>query len=109
MTRYYVILVIMTMIGSTAALFLKRATQSESYLKMLRNVHFYLGGGLYFLSALLNIYILRFLDYSVVLPLTSVTYIWTMVLSAVVLKEKITAKKIFGVTLILIGAICVSA
>lgn len=56
----------------------------------------------------MNIWVLRFWDYSVVLPLTSLTYIWTMVLSYIILKEKISAKKIVGVILILAGAILVS-
>ncbi|MFR2167688.1 MAG: hypothetical protein ACLS5W_07540 [Coprococcus sp.] len=47
---------------------------------------------MYLVSALLNIYVLRYLDYSVVLPLTSVTYIWTMVISYFILKEKISKK-----------------
>lgn len=109
MIRYYVILVFMTMIGSMASLFLKRATQTEGYVKMLLNINLYLGGGLYFLSALLNIYVLKHLDYSVVLPLTAITYVWTMFLSALVLKEKITRKKVMGIMLILAGAVCVSA
>lgn len=109
MIRYYAILLLMTVIGSLASLFLKRATQAEEYLAMLRNANLYLGGGLYFLSALLNIYVLKYLDYSVVLPLTAITYVWTMILSAFVLREKITRKKILGMLLILIGAICVSA
>lgn len=108
MMFYYVILVLMTMIGSLASLFLKRATQAQGYLQMLRSVHLYLGGGLYFLSALMNIYILKYLNYSVVLPLTAITYVWTMVLSALVLHEKITGKKVLGVLLILVGAVCVS-
>lgn len=108
MIRYYVILVLMTMMGSLASLFLKRATQADRFLKMLLSVHLYLGGGLYFLSALLNIYVLKYLDYSVVLPLTAITYLWTMFLSALVLKEKITGKKILGIVLILVGAVCVS-
>lgn len=107
--RYYVILLIMTMIGSAASLFLKRATGSEGVLQMLKNINLYLGAGLYFLSALLNIYILKYLDFSVVLPLTSITYVWTMLLSGLVLKEKISAKKIMGVALIFVGAILVSA
>ena len=107
--RYYVILLVMTMIGSAASLFLKRATGSEGVLQMLRNTNLYLGAGLYFLSALLNIYILKYLDFSVVLPLTSITYVWTMLLSGLVLKEKISAKKIMGVALIFVGAILVSA
>ena len=108
MIPYYAILLVMTMIGALASLFLKRATNAQGYLKMLLNINLYLGGGLYFLSALLNIYVLIHLDYSVVLPLTSITYIWTMVLSSLILKEKISVKKIIGVTLILLGAICVS-
>ena len=75
---------------------------------MLKNVNLYIGGFLYLASAVLNIWILRYLDYSVVLPLTSFTYIWTMVLSHMILKEKITKKKIVGVVLILVGAIFVS-
>ena len=109
MIRYYAVLVLMTMIGSLGSLLLKQATQAEGYMKMLLNVNFYFGGGLYFLSALLNIYVLKYLHYSVVLPLTAITYVWTMILSAWVLKEKITYKKVLGVILILAGAVCVSA
>lgn len=105
---YYVILLIMTLIGSIASLFLKKASGSESFLKMLLNINLYLGGGLYVLSAVLNIYVLRYLDYSVVLPLTAITYIWTMILSYLILKEKITVKKVLGTMLIIVGAIMIS-
>lgn len=60
------------------------------------------------MGALLNIYVLKFLPYTVVLPMTSLTYIWTMIISFYLLKEKITFKKILGVTLILIGAFLIS-
>ena len=59
-------------------------------------------------SALINIWVLRYMDYSVVLPLTSLTYMWTMILSYLILKEKITKRKIVGVILVLIGAVFVS-
>lgn len=108
MILYFVALLIMTMLGSVASLFLKRASESDSLAGLLKNINLYVGGFLYLASAVLNIWILRFLYYSVVLPLTSLTYIWTMVLSYLILKEKITPKKIGGVILILIGAICVS-
>lgn len=108
MILYFITLIIMTMLGSVASLFLKRASAAEGLLSLIKNVNLYMGGFLYLASAVLNIWILRFLDYSVVLPLTSLTYIWTMVLSYMILKEKITVKKIGGVILILIGAICVS-
>lgn len=106
--KYFMILIAMTAIGSIASLFLKKASGAESFVKMLVNPRLYVGGGLYLLSAVLNIYILRFLEYSVVLPLTAITYIWTMVLSYLILKEKITIKKMGGVVLIVVGAVLVS-
>lgn len=108
MTVYFILLLIMTLLGSVAALFLKRASGSEGILELLKNINLYIGGSLYFASAVLNIIVLRYLDYSIVLPLTSITYIWTMVLSYLILKERITNKKISGVIMIIIGAICVS-
>lgn len=108
MMIYFVSLLIMTLLGAVASLFLKRASGSEGLTSLIKNVNLYVGGFLYLASAVLNIWILRFLDYSVVLPLTSLTYVWTMVLSHMILKERITKKKIIGVVLILIGAVCVS-
>lgn len=105
---YFIILIFMTLCGAVASLFLKRASGTEGVLKMFLNINLYVGAGLYLISAVLNVYILRYLDYSVVLPLTSITYIWTMVLSYMILKEKITVKKMMGVACILIGAILVS-
>ena len=108
MLIYYIVLVIMTLSGAVASLFLKKASASESIIATIKNINLYIGGALYLVSALLNIYVLRYLDYSVVLPLTSVTYIWTMVISYFILKEKISKKKIGGVILILVGAVLVS-
>ena len=108
MILYFVSLLLMTLLGSVASLFLKKASGTTGIVSVIKNVNLYVGGFLYLASAVLNIWILRYLDYSVVLPLTSLTYIWTMVLSYFILKEKITGKKIGGVALILIGAILVS-
>lgn len=108
MILFFATLIIMTMLGSMASIFLKRASGYDCLAELLKNVNLYIGGFLYLASAVLNVWILRYLDYSVVLPLTSLTYIWTMVLSYMILKEKITTKKIGGVVLILLGAICVS-
>lgn len=108
MTVYFAVLIVMTILGAVASLYLKKASGAENMIQMLKNVHLYIGGFLYLSSALLNIWILKYLEYSVVLPLTSFTYIWTMLLSYFILKEKITKKKIAGVIFIVIGAIFVS-
>lgn len=104
----YVTLLVMTVMGSVASLFLKKASGEDGILSLLKNVNLYIGGFLYVGLAVLNIILLRYLDYSVVLPLTSLTYIWTMIISYLVLKEKISVKKMIGVVLILFGAVLVS-
>ena len=109
MVIYYIVLLVMTMFGSVASLFLKKASGLNSLIDMLKNINLYIGGFLYVSSAILNIWLLKILDYSVILPLTSLTYIWTMILSYFILKEKITVKKIAGVCLILVGAIIISS
>lgn len=108
MIIYFLCLLAMTLLGSVASLFLKKASSTDGIFAILKNVNLYIGGFLYLASAVMNIWILRYLDYSVVLPLTSLTYIWTMILSYFILKEKISKKKIVGVLLILIGTVLVS-
>ena len=105
---YYFLIFVMTFLGSVASLFLKKASSSVEISILLKNWNLYAGGVLYVISALINIYVLKFLPYSVVLPLTSITYIWTMLLSYIFLKEKVHSKKIIGVFVILFGAILVA-
>ena len=106
---YYIFIIIMTLMGAFASFFFKKATGTESIKQLLFNVNLYIGGFLYVLAAFLNIYVLRFLPYSVVLPLTSITYVWTMIISYFILSEKISEKKIMGVFLIIIGAFLLAA
>jgi drug/metabolite transporter (DMT)-like permease len=100
----YVLLLIMTIMGAFAGLFLKKASSSNGLKSLILNSNLYFGGVLYFFSALVNIYVLKFLEYSVVLPLTSITYIWTMIISYFILNERITLRKIIGIGFILFGA-----
>ena len=97
----------MTILGSFAGYFFKKAS-NKKIKEMLSNINIYLGAGLYLIAAILNIIVLRTLDYSFVLPFTAMTYIWTMVVSYLFLKEKINAKKVIGVLLIISGAILVA-
>lgn len=108
MNACFAVLPLMTLLGAVASLFLKKASQFDGLTTLLTNPNLYAGGFLYLSAAVLNIWILRYLDYSVVLPLTSLTYIWTMILSHLVFREKITREKIIGTGLILAGAVCVS-
>lgn len=97
----------MTLLGSFASFFLKKSSSSNGVLSLLKNINLYVGAFLYLLSAIINIYILKYLPYSVVLPLTSITYLWTMIISLKLLNERITSKKILGVLCILMGAVLI--
>ena len=103
MMIYFGELLVMTLLGSVASLFLKRASGEAGIIAMLKNINLYVGGFLYLLSAVINIWVLKWLDYSVVLPLTSLTYIWTMILAYLILKEKITRGKFIGNLIIIAG------
>ena len=108
MIIYYIIILIMTFAGAFAKKKKKKASSKGSIINMLKDKSIYIGGIIYVTAALLNIYVLKYLDYSTVLPLTAITYIWTMVISYKILKEKITNKKKIGVILIILGAIVIS-
>lgn len=103
----YILILIMTIMGSVASLFLKKASGFKNLKQLLLNFNLYIGGFLYLGGAILNIIVLRKLDYSIVLPLTSFTYVWTMIISYLFLKENISIKKIVGVVCIVLGAIVI--
>lgn len=90
------------MLGAGGGFFFKRSSDPtvSAYRALL------LGLLCYGSAALINIYVLTLLPYSVVFPLTSITYIWTMLLSYYVLKEHINMRQIAGVGLLVLGAAC---
>lgn len=98
-------LVIMTWVGAFGGYFLKKASSFNINMErkafMLRLLF---GVFLYGVSATLNIVALKFLPYTVVFPLTAITYIWTMLISYFLLKESIGTRKVVGVLLIVTGA-----
>lgn len=96
-------LLLMTLLGSVASLMLKFASADLRPQRLLRDWHFYAGGAGYLVAALLNIWVLRHLDLSVVLPLTALTYAWTLAIARIVLGESLTWRKLGGVGLILLG------
>lgn len=105
---HYSLLFLMTLMGAIAAIYLKMASEFKNIRQLILDKKIYIGGILYFLSALLNIYILRFLEYSIILPMTSITYIWTMIFSYFIFHEKITTKKIIGLGFVFIGVVLIA-
>lgn len=83
-------------------------TSSGQLMWKLGTVHIFLiliGFVLYGIGALLMIGAFRFGEISVLHPMLSVSYILSLVLGAIVLKETITIHKIIGIVLIIIGMI----
>jgi len=109
MTVYYAVLLAMTLIASFASFFLKKSTSGGTILSIVRNKYLYIGGFLYVFGALINVWLLKKIPYSVLIPLGSICYIWTMFIACIFLKEKIGIGKIIGVLLILSGVICIVA
>lgn len=104
----YLLLLVMTFLGAWASTFFKKLSLSSSVRMILKERPLYVGCGLYGCAALLNVYVLHYLEYSKVLPLTAITYIWTMVLSKFCFNEHIDNLKIIGVGLIVIGAVMIA-
>lgn len=105
MSSVYWLFPFMTFFGALGAFFFKKGTETlNGILSLFINWRIYLGGIFYVTAAVLNIIALKFLPYNIVLPLTALTYIWTIIIARVTLGEKITPKKIIGVILIIVGS-----
>lgn len=102
------LLFVMTISGTFGALFFKKAMANIAGGKTVAifvEPSLYLGGIFYLMGALLNIFLLRHMSYTILYPMTSLTYIWTMVVSYFVLGEKINRDKIIAVILIVAGVV----
>lgn len=108
MGKYYLILLLMTFLGSMASYFLKKSSNSINILTLLKSKYLYIGGITYVFGAILNIYLLKYLNYFIVLPLNSLTYVWTLLISYKMLNEKITIRKILGIVFIIFGLILIT-
>lgn len=93
----------MTLVGAIASAFLKKASSNLSFTTLIKITSLFIGLLLCGMAALMNIYVLHYMEYSEVLPFTSLTYIWTLFLSYFFFHEKIGIMKLMGVLLIFIG------
>lgn len=99
------LLIVMTLMGALGGFFLKKASDLMTKFNKQFFIYLFIGGTLYLIGASLNIILLKFLPYSLVYPLTSITYIWTLLFSILYLKEKTSLLQIIGVAVIICGTI----
>ncbi|WP_254391879.1 EamA family transporter [Terribacillus sp. DMT04] len=102
MTISWVLLLSCTLLGAIGGFYFKRA--SDPLMNTYRTL--FIGLVCYGSAALINIYVLTLLPYSVVFPLTAITYVWTLLLSYYFLKERIKMRQTIGVGLLVAGAAC---
>jgi len=102
----YLLALPMTFLGAMGAYFFKRTTtKTNEIISLFTCAEFYLGGLFYVSGAAINIILLQYLQYSILYPMTAVTYIWTALLSNRLLGEKISKRTRLGMVVICIGVI----
>lgn len=105
----YLLALPMTFLGAMGAYFFKKAAgQAANIRSLLGHKELYLGGLLYVISAVMNILLLRYLQYSILYPMTAITYIWTVFLAHLLLGEKLSGRILLGIAVICVGVVCLA-
>lgn len=107
MTSGVLIYLITPLLSAISQLVLKKAADNPKYtgLRTYLNAPVILAYGLFALCMLLNVWALQKLELSVAGILEASGYIYVMVLSALVLKEKITPRRLIGNLIIIVGIV----
>ncbi|MCA0985527.1 EamA family transporter [Halobacillus yeomjeoni] len=103
-SNWLLVILVFTLFGAVGGYFFKKASQNGFNVSRYLILNLGLGGFFYGVGAILNIITLNYLPYTIVFPLTSITYIWTLVISYFFLKEVISVKKVVGTLLIITGS-----
>ena len=98
------LVVLGSFIGSFGAVFLKLGSSKLRHgLMQIFNIRLAAGAAMYLLSTCFFIVALQKGELSVLFPLVSLGYVWTMVWSRIFFGEPFTRDKFLGLALILIG------
>lgn len=102
------LLIFMTILGALGGYFFKKATSNGIGFQKSFLINFIIGGILYSGGAIFNIILLKYVPYTIVYPLTAITYVWSLIIAYFFLSEKITKRKWIGVSFIIVGALVIS-
>ena len=98
------LVLVASFIGSFGAVFLKSgATRTDSVRTLLFNPRLALGVTLFLLSTVFYLMGIRKGELSVLYPMVSLGYVWTLAWSRLFFKEPFTREKFAGLGLILLG------
>lgn len=107
---YILVMLVSAFFSALSQLLLKMSAKntSRSGIWEYLNVNVIVGYGLLFLTLLMNTWAYQGVAYKIGPVINATSYVFVMILGRLILKEKITRKKILGIILIVLG-ICVSA
>ena len=107
MNNGVIIYLITPLLSAFSQLLLKRAADDPRHtgIRFYLNWQVILAYGLFFGCMLLNVIALRTLDLSVAGVLEASGYLYVMLLSWLILKEKLTPRKLIGNALIVVGIV----
>jgi uncharacterized membrane protein len=96
------------LLGSCAQILLKKANVQFDP-SIIMNWRFLLFAAFYGIALIINIIAYRYGDVSILYPVISLSYLCVMVLAAIFLGERLTALKITGAIIIVIGVVMIAA
>lgn len=104
---YILLFLISVMVSSVSQIVLKKSANKtyDSKIKEYMNFPVIFAYGLFFLSSLLTVWAYKYVPLSMGPILESTGYIWVTVLGYLMLKEKITKNKFWGIFIIIVGII----
>ena len=105
MNKYYIFTIITAFITSVSQIMLNISAKKSYTSKIFEymNPWVVFSYGLLMIVLMANSYIMKFVDLKDAHALAASTYIFVLLLSRLILKENITAKKVLGNILIIIG------
>ena len=80
-------------------------TGGKGFFSKFLNIRVIVSYGLLFLTLAINQIALRYVPLSVMPCITSTSFIWVFVMGALILKEKVSPRKVLGVAIIIAGAV----
>ena len=85
--KFFFCVLILTLCGALGALFLKTgAVRITEIRSVFTTPKIWLGGCFYLAGALMNIALLHHYAYSIVYPLTAITYVWSLIFSVLLVQ-----------------------
>ena len=104
----YLIAIGATLVAAFSQLLLKRSaneTNGKGFWQKFLNLRVIIGYGLLFLSLFMNSMALRVVDLGMIPGITAIGFIWVLLISIFILKEKPTKYRILGTLIIFVGVI----